>query len=243
MQKRLFLRLALAALLSVGMYALAAPAPTALAAAPTTLRMSGPSASANYFGQEGGISWNISINLYAQTTKSGNTTTQSMRVEVYLSEFDEATGAGFFASTECNESGVCGVAAPEGAKINLPSSAYLPAIDVELAIMGDMGPTGESFIAHVGPVTWNGEGGISSHYTSVSRFPVSPTCDATVHQTGRASNATATGSFSFTPPATIGSFTTVPVSVTNATTEFGNASLSYNGTTVRLFGEDCPPLF
>lgn len=241
MQKRLFLRLALATLMSVGMYALAAPAPTALAAAPTTLRMSGPSASANYFGQEGDTSWNVSINLYAQTTKTGNTTTQSMRVEVYFSEFDEA--AGFFASTGCNESGVCGVAAPEGAKINLPSSAYLPAVDVELAIMGDTGPTGDTFTAHVGPVTWNGEGGINSHYTSVSRFPASPTCEVAVHQIGRVSSAPATGSFSFTPPAMIGSFTTTPVSITDATTDFGNASLSYSGTTVRLFGEDCPPIF
>ena len=243
MQKRLFLRVALAALLSVSMYAVTAPAPAALAAAPTTLRISGPSASANYSGQKGGTSWNVSINLYAQTTKSGNTTTQSMRVEVYFSEFDEATGAGFFASTECNESGVCGVAAPEGAKINLPSSAYLPAVDVELAIMGEMGPTGDTFTANVGPVTWRGEGGVNSHYTSVSRFPVSPTCDATIHQIGRASSAPATGSFSFTPPTTIDGFATVPVSTTDATTTFGNGSLSYSGTSIKLFGEDCPSLF
>ena len=242
MQKRLFLRLALAALLSVGMYALAAPAPAALAAAPTSLRMSGPSASANYFGLDSGISWNISIYLYSQTTRSGNTTTQSMRVDVFLSEFDEATGAGFSASTQCDQSS-CGVVAPEGAKINLPSSAYLPPIDVEVTPMGAMGPAGAPFTVHVGPVTWSGEGGVSSHFTSTSRIPISTTCDAMVHQMGRSATATAVGSFSFTPPAMIDDFATIPVSVDGSATTFGNASLSYSGTTVKLFGEDCPPLF
>ncbi|HZC06677.1 MAG TPA: hypothetical protein VE338_13660 [Ktedonobacterales bacterium] len=243
MQKRLFLRLALAALLSVGMYAVTAPPPAALAAAPTSLSMSGPSASAYYFGQDSGISWNISINLYTQTTRSGNTTTQSMRVDVFLSEFDQATGAGFSASTQCDQSGVCGVAAPEGAKINLPTSAYLPPIDVEVTPMGEMGQLGAPFTLHVGPVTWSGEGGVSSHFTSVARVPVSPTCDAIIHQIGRSANATAISAFSFTPPAMIGDFATIPVSVDGSATAFGYATLSYSGTTIKLFGVDCPSLF
>lgn len=218
------LSIGLVAVLSVGLYAIATPAPAALAASHTITRGSGLSADASYSGQygtpSGVVSWRVGygISLGSMQTPSGKTITGpavSAQVSECINCDDPNARIDFLAYSE--------EPVPVSASVvqfdkNLKSAALLEPVDVTVIVVdGNALPVGTAITVHVDPTQWTGVGPIT--IGSLTTHERTPTFKETTHTNGRSNAATATGGFSYTSP-----FTADTVSASNATTDSADLS-------------------
>ncbi|HEU5441951.1 MAG TPA: hypothetical protein VFU88_21910 [Ktedonobacterales bacterium] len=203
--------LALAALLSISMYAVAAPAPAAHAAShATVMRSSFSTAIANFAATRDGVE--IQMTLVVGFDSDPNV--PGPAVGMSLTETDSATGALFIAESR--------PASPApGLKLATKSllSAFLPDTPVVVTPVDANGePTGvPSFTVHVS-ASWTGVGPVSVTLQTI-RDRVPQVSTVTIHLHGRSREATAISSFSYTPPPTW-PLAGEEVSVTDATAGF-----------------------
>jgi len=209
-KKRMFLRIALAALLSAGMYALAAPA--AQAAPPTShtvLHESGLSAAAHYSGEytaaSGMVSWSVD---YAIMT--GTTQTSSPSVWAHISEFQTPEQS----FNAFGETPVPASAVQIDKKLN--TAALLAPVDVTVTVQdGNALEWGTEITLHIAPTDWTGIGAITTG--SFTYHERSATYSVVYHSTGRSRDATVEGDFSYTAP-----WNNVAISAADATSIFGS---------------------
>lgn len=195
MNKRVLLNIAVAALLSAGLYVTAAPAPAAHAARNAiVMRMSGPSAMADFSGTDAnGITWDVMISVSTQGEQLGPTPISGPAVGVSIIEFN-ASGMqlnGF------------GLASVPGLTIDGKglTAAFLPATSVEIGPTGDNPGAFPPFVAEVGPVSWTGEGAITFS-SETFHFRIPHVGSVSVHSTSKSRMATATGTFTYVSPLT-----------------------------------------
>ncbi len=211
MQKRLFLRLAVAVLLCAGMYGLAAPVPAALAAPPTShtvLHESGLSAGAHYSGEytaaSGTVSWSVDYVVMAGTKQTGPS------VWAHISEFQTP-------EQSFNAFGAAPVPASD-VQINkkLNTAARLAPVDVTVTVQdGEALPWDTEITLHIAPTNWTGVGPITTE--SFSYHERSGTYSLVYHSTGRSREAMVEGDFSYTAP-----WNNVAISAADATSIFGS---------------------
>lgn len=192
MKKQPLVVVALAALLSVGMYAVAAPAPAAHAAPTashaTVMRTFGPSALSEFIGEYTTASGQViqvivGITIGQSIQQPPGKPTGPM-VGVSIIEFNTVTG------DQLNGAGQAPL--PPGTTIdgtNL-TSAFLPVTEVEIGPTGDNPDAFPPYTAQVGPVSWTGEGAISST-SQTFHFKIPHVLNGTVHMSGQSRMATA----------------------------------------------------
>lgn len=203
MKKRLPPSFALAALLSLGLYAIAAPAPAAHAApAPQSalvFRSFGPAAMASFVGgytiNNQHILVEVSVSIGQATQMPPGKPSEPLE-GVSIIEHNDVTGA------QLNGAGQ--ISLPEGTTIdgkNL-TSAHLPATEVMIKPTGDNPGAFAPYLAEVGAVEWTGVGDITTtSQTFHERIP--HVLNSTVHMTAASRAATAMiGTVSYTSPLT-----------------------------------------
>jgi len=215
----MFVRTMLAALVSVGLYALAAPAPAALAAPAsraTVVHMSGSGAFADFYVPNGGVTTEVFVSVGDQTshTPPGGPTSGPMIDYLLVTEYNSTTGQTYFLAV--------GQSTAPGFEIDGKSldSAYLPPTTVSVQPVDEYGnPTFPAFDITL-EVSWTGIGPITyNHTTSHDRIP--HVLNFTSHFSGASRDATATGSFSFVSPRTNAS-----VELTNVPSAFAQLANS-----------------
>lgn len=224
MKKRLLSSIALAALLSAGLYAFAAFAPAAHAAPAANqtviMRESGLSADVFYSGQfdtpSGVVSWRAGYGVSTGSIRtSSGTTISGPAVYAIVTEFNESTGVGFGAFTE-EPTPVSASNVRIDKKLN--TAALLTSVDVIVVVQdGDALPWGTAITLHVAPTQWTGVGPVTT--TSATYHERSAGYNLLFHMDGRSRSATVDGGFSYTAP-----FNDGAISASDATSVNGQLS-------------------
>lgn len=193
MQKRWFVRAALTALLSLGLYAIAAPAAVAApaAGAATVTRMSGETAMAGFEYKQGDKSVFVQVN--AQPTGLMSPSGQPLSGPAVSVSITECQG------DACGS--YAGAASAPGLRFTDLTRVALPATSVKVFPVGDPEtppPPGPPFFVTVA-LTWIGVGNITTNHV-VDHVQISPTAKETFVFHGRTRNATVTGSVAYTSP-------------------------------------------
>lgn len=195
MRKHLFVRLALAALLSVGLYAFAAPAPTAHAAPPTShtiIRMSGTFADSGFSLTQGDVTDFVEV---AVSPDGFQGLISGPAVMVYILECKQVTEE----NADCVAFG--GVEPVPGLQIpNNLTSVTLPEMTVPVSPLDENGnPIGPPAFDVTVALTWTGVGSITSSH-SVSHFRVGHEFSEMSHFKGTSREATMSGTISYPSP-------------------------------------------
>ena len=214
MRKHLFTRLALAALLSVSMYAFAAPTPTVQAAKATTivLHSSGATGYAAFIIEDGDITRYVEMDISTQRfqEKPGNPISEPT-VFVYVSEYNSATQTGIWGTGQTTANGL----QIDGKTL---SSAYLPWTTVSIQPMDDYGnQVGSPYDISV-TATWTGVG-VTTYSHWVSHYRIPGVVNETDKGNGAWRDATAVGSYHYTSP-----FDASSVSATDASSVYAQLS-------------------
>lgn len=195
MKKRMFLRIALAALLSVGLYAFAAPTPAAHAAPPTShtiIRMSGTFADSGFSITQGDVTDFVEV---AASPDGFQGLISGPAVMVYIVECKQVTEE----NADCAAFG--GVDPVPGLQIpNKLTSVTLPEMTVPVSPVDEFGnPSGPPAFDVSVALTWTGVGSITSSH-SVSHYRVAHTFIETSRFKGLSRDATVTGAVSYPSP-------------------------------------------
>lgn len=198
MRKHLFVRLALAALLSAGMYAFAAPAPTTHAAPPashTIIRSSSSMAIASFSYTQGG---NVTDFVSVIALPEG--------VQQPTPISGPAAGVSVVECTQVGENSECvgflGMEPAPGLQFDTHrlTSVTLPEVTVPVSPMNEFGmPSGSPVFDVSVALTWTGVGSITSSH-SVSHYRVGHTFIETSHFKGLSRDATVSGAISYPSP-------------------------------------------
>ena len=195
MKKRVFLLAALFALLSMGVYAVKAPTPTAQAANASTivLHSSGSSAYAAFIIEDGDITRFVEMDISTQRfqEKPGKPIAEPT-VFVYVSEFNSVTQTSIWGSGQTIVNGL----QIDGKTLD---SAYLPWTTVSIQPMDDYGnPVGSPYDISV-TATWTGVG-VTTYSHWVSHYRIPGVINEKDSGTGAWRDATAVGSYHYTSP-------------------------------------------
>lgn len=191
MRKRLFVRFTLTALLSLGLYAVAAPAAFAApaAGAATVTRQSGETAEAAFLYQQGDTSSFVQVFAAPKGLMTSTGPLAGPGVSVSISESSPTTCASF-----------AGVASVPALRFTDLTSVTFPEVTMEVVPVGDpeCPANGQPFFVTVA-LTWAGVGNITTQH-AVEHIQISPTAKATIVFQGRTRNATVSGFVSYPSP-------------------------------------------
>ena len=228
MKKRLLVLVAVAALLSVGMYASAVAAPAAHAARANhiVLRESGFSAGAHYTGtyktdltdcvDPGTVSWVVDYEVSTGTIQTSEGQRTGPMVWAHVGEF--CTGEESFQAFADQPTPIS--ASDVQIDPQLHTAALLVPVNVTVIVSdGNALPWGTAITLHVKPTTWTGVGRVTTGFSSTrERFPGG---NLLIRESGQSRSASVEGGFSYTAP-----WNDVTLSASDATSVSGDISNS-----------------
>ncbi len=232
MKKRLLVLVAVAALLSAGMYAsaLAAPAAHAARANHEVLRESGLSAGAHYTGtyktdltdcvgvsvDPSAVSWTVDYVVSTGTMQTDEGQTTGPAVWAHIGEF--CNGEDSFQAFAEQPTPIS--ASDVQIDPQLHTAALLAPVDVTVIVSdGNALPWGTAITLTVEPTTWTGVGRVTTGFSSIRER--SPGVNLLIRESGQSRAATVDGGFSYTAP-----WNDVALSAADASSVSGNISNS-----------------